>query len=83
MNRLSKRPWSPRKNPWSLVYTTIVFLREAALVEQREHPADAVVHGLHGRQIVLHVALVLPPDERLSPVRVTLRRRGRPSPSPA
>ena len=24
MNRLSNSPWSPRKNPWSLVYTTIV-----------------------------------------------------------
>ena len=38
-------------------------LGEARLLEVREHLADAVVHRLDGRQVVLHVALVLPSPE--------------------
>ena len=55
-------PWSPRKKPWSDVYTTIVFCGEAVVVEVIEHAADVVVDRCDDAQILLDVALVAPTD---------------------
>ena len=55
-------------------------LREAVAVEEVEHAADAFVHRLDGREIVLHVALVLPSRQRFAGERDRLavaRRRHR------
>ena len=41
-------------------------LGEALLLEILQHAADVVVHGLHGREVVMHVALIAPADEVLT-----------------
>ena len=55
-------------------------LREAGCVEVVEHAADAVVDRLHRRQVVLHVALVLPAHQRLAGQRDRLAVARRSSP---
>ena len=38
--------------------------RQTVPVEEREQPADAVVHRLDRRQVILHVTLILPSNQR-------------------
>ena len=47
-------------------------LREALPIEEVEQAPDVVVHRLDGRQVVLHVALILPAGERLAGQRYAL-----------
>ncbi len=76
--RLSYIPMSPRKNPWSLVYDDRV-LPQAVGVEPLEQAADVVVDRLHAREVVAHVALVLP-RVRLARPRPASSRRPPPPP---
>ena len=41
-------------------------LRESAGVQEGEHAADVVVHGLNRGEVVLHVALILPSRQRFA-----------------
>ena len=54
---------------------TIVFRARPGLSRNVEHAADAVVHRLHRREVVLHVALVLPAGQRLAGQRHASCRR--------
>ncbi len=62
MSRLSNQPWSPRKNPWSLVYTTIGVVGDTDGLEMVEDRIDPLIDRGDHPQVVLDVALVPPPS---------------------